>query len=211
VVVPNGIMLTATPTAFDRSSARSELGLSEGDFVVGIVARLSAQKAHEVLFRAVAACVDAVPNIKLVVVGGGERSAELRRLSHELGIYSRTTFVGVRRDVAELLPGFDVACLSSIHEGVPITLIEAMAARLPIVATDCGSVRDLVADGEQGFVVPVGDVEAFAERLERLAHDEPLRMEFGERGRALVERNFRIEHTARRYEVLLHELLGRRR
>jgi glycosyltransferase involved in cell wall biosynthesis len=68
-----------------------------------------------------------------------------------------------------------------------------------------------MTDGEQGFVVPVGDVEAFAERLERLAHDEPLRMKFGERGRALVERNFRIEHTARRYEVLLHELLGRRR
>ena len=122
------------------------------------------------LFQAIAACAASVPQIRLVVIGGGDRETELRDLARELGIDSRTTFLGIRRDVPDLLPGLDVACLSSVHEGVPITLIEAMAAGLPIVATDCGSVRDMVEDGEQGFVVPVGDVENFADRLQRLAH-----------------------------------------
>lgn len=211
VVIPNGIVLPDVPTSFYRARARAELGRAEDDFVVGIVARLSAQKAHEVLFRAVATCAEAVPNIHLVVIGGGDRDAELRRLSHELGIYSRTTFLGVRRDVDELLPGFDVACLSSVHEGVPITLLEAMAAGLPVVATDCGSIRDLVEDGEQGFVVPVGDAPALAQRLEQLARDESLRAQFGKSGRALVEREYRIDITARRYEELLHDLVGGRR
>ena len=131
-------------------------------------------------------------------------------LARQLGIDSRTIFLGIRRDVADLLPGLDVACLSSVHEGVPITLIEAMAAGLPIVATDCGSVRDMVEDGEQGFVVPVGDVENFADRLRRLANDEPLRTQLGKSGRARVESEFRIQNTARRYEELLTDVLARK-
>ena len=146
-----------------------------------------------------------------MVIGGGDRETELRDLARELGIDSRTTFLGIRRDVPDLLPGLDVACLSSVHEGVPITLIEAMAAGLPIVATDCGSVRDMVEDGEQGFVVPVGDVENFADRLQRLAHQEPLRTRLGKSGRARVESEFQIQDTARGYEELLTDMLARKK
>ena len=210
VVIPNGIQLPASPTTADRLRARKSLGVTESDFVVGIVARLSAQKAHEVLFEAVAACAASVPQVRLVVIGGGDRESELRELARQLSIGSRTIFFGIRRDVPDLLPGLDVACLSSVHEGVPITLIEAMAAGLPIVATDCGSVRDIVEDGEQGFVVPVGDVENFADRLRRLANDEPLRTQFGKSGRARVESEFRIQNTARKYEELLTDVLARK-
>jgi glycosyltransferase involved in cell wall biosynthesis len=210
VVIPNGIQLPASPTTADRRRARTVLGVADTDFVVGIVARLSAQKAHEVLFRAIAVCAASVPHVRLVVIGGGDREVELRDLAQKLGIGWRTTFLGIRRDVGDLLPGLDVACLSSVHEGVPITLIEAMAAGLPIVATDCGSVRDMVQDGEQGFVVPVGDVQNFADRLERLAHNESLRIQLGKNGRARVEREFRIEHTARRYQELLTDLVVKR-
>ena len=160
--------------------------------------------------EAVAACAASVPQVRLVVIGGGDRESELRELARQLGIDSRTIFLGIRRDVPDLLPGLDVACLSSVHEGVPITLIEAMAAGLPIVATDCGSVRDMVEDGEQGFVVPVGDVENFADRLRRLANDEPLRIQFGKSGRARVESEFRIQNTARKYEELLTDVLARK-
>ena len=208
VVIPNGIQLPPAPTTADRLRARKSLGVTESDFVVGIVARLGAEKAHEVLFEAIAACAASVPQVRLVVIGGGDRETELRDLARELGIDSRTTFLGIRRDVPDLLPGLDVACLSSVHEGMPITLIEAMAAGLPIVATDCGSVRDMVEDGEQGFVVPVGDVENFADRLQRLAHQEPLRAQMGKSGRARVENDFRIQDTARGYEELLTRHLG---
>jgi glycosyltransferase involved in cell wall biosynthesis len=211
VVIPNGITLPVFPTRGKRMHARKMLGVADNDFVVGIVARLSAQKAHEVLFRAIAASVESVPHIQLVVIGGGDRELELRDLAQNLGIGTRTTFLGIRRDVADLLPGLDVACLSSVHEGVPIALIEKMAAGLPIVATGCGSVRDIIEDGEQGFVVPVGDVENFADRLQTLAHQESLRTRLGKSGRARVEREFQIQNTARGYEELLTDMLARKR
>lgn len=211
VVIPNGIELPAVPGSDDICAARKSLGLRETDFAVGIVARLSHQKAHEVLFHAVARCVDSVPNLRLVVIGDGERASELRELATEIGIASRTAFLGTRRDIRELLAGLDVACLSSVHEGVPIALIEAMAAGVPVVATHCGAINDIVEDGEQGYVVPVGDVDAFADRLATLAHSESLRRQLGKNGRARVEREMRIDITARGYEHLLEELVARKR
>jgi glycosyltransferase involved in cell wall biosynthesis len=132
---------------------------------------------------------------------------ELQRLADSLGIASRTSFLGTRRDVPALLPGLDVACLSSVHEGVPIALIEAMAAGVPVVATDCGGVRDIVADGEQGFVVPVGDRDALADRLRLLAEDPETRARLGKGGRVRAEQEFGIERTARAYESLMSELV----
>jgi glycosyltransferase involved in cell wall biosynthesis len=210
VVIPNGIELPPFPTAAERLRARTTLGVADTDFVVGIVARLSAEKAHEVLFRAIAACVPSVPQIRLVVIGDGDREAELLDLARELGIATRTIFLGIRRDVPDLLPGLDVGCLSSVYEAVPITLVEAMAAGIPVVATDCGAVRETVEDGEQGFVVPVGDVDSYADRLQQLARDESLRIKMGKSGRARVEIEFRIQETARRYEELLTDMLTRK-
>jgi glycosyltransferase involved in cell wall biosynthesis len=131
VIIPNGIPLPNMPVASDKEGARRELGLDGDDFVVGIVARLSAQKAHEVLFRAFAILAEAQPHARLVVVGGGDREAELREIVKEAGIEERVLFTGIRRDVGALLPAFDVSCLSSVHEGVPLTVIESMAAGLP--------------------------------------------------------------------------------
>jgi glycosyltransferase involved in cell wall biosynthesis len=174
--------------------------------VVGIVARLSAQKAHHVLVRAFAAAATGRPDLRLVIVGGGEREQELRTLVASLGIGDRVDFTGIRSDVAELLPGFDISCLSSVHEGAPLTVLESMAAGLPIVTTDCGALRDMVTDGVEGFLVPVGDHVALAARLAEL-HDNPtLRTAMGARARARAEREGSIEHTVRGYQQLLTEL-----
>jgi glycosyltransferase involved in cell wall biosynthesis len=177
--------------------------------VVGVVGRLSPQKAHHALFEAVARCLPGVPSLRLVVIGDGELGPQLNRSAEQLGIGHRTTFLGTRRDVSLLLPGLDVSCLSSVHEGVPIALMEAMAAGVPIVASDCGAVRDIVEDGEQGYVVPVGDVGRFAGRLRLLAADPDLRARLGKAARARAEREFGIERTARGYEELLTELVLR--
>lgn len=206
-MIANGIAMPEVPTAADRARARHEIAASDDDFVVGIVARLSAQKAHDVLFAAVAKAACEVPRIRLVVIGGGDRESELRALAGELGIDERTRFLGVRRDVADLLPGLDVACLSSVHEGVPITLIEAMAAGLPVIATDCGAVRDLVVDGETGFVVPVGDADQLGERLVRLSGDDAARVRLGAHGRQRAEQHHDIGCTAAGYEDLLQQLI----
>jgi len=117
-------------------------------------------------------------------------------------IEERVLFTGIRRDVGALLPAFDVSALSSVHEGVPLTVIESMAAGLPVVATDCGALRDLITDGEQGFVVPVGDSAAIAQRLVTLADDHVLRGRQGVAARMRAEQRYRIEQTAEGYASL---------
>jgi glycosyltransferase involved in cell wall biosynthesis len=150
-----------------------------------------------------------MPSLRLVVIGDGKLGPMLHHLAEQLGIDHRTTFLGTRRDVPLLLPGLDTSCLSSVHEGVPIALVEAMAAGVPIVASDCGAVRDIVDDGEQGYLVPVGDVDRFADRLRLLAGDPDLRARLGKAGRARAEHEFNIKQTARAYEELLTELVLR--
>ena len=209
VVIPNGIVLPESPGPAERARARAALGVTADDVVIGVVGRLSPQKAHHVLFEAVARCLPDVPSLRLAVIGDGELGPQLHRSAEQLGIGHRTTFLGTRRDVSLLLPGLDVSCLSSVHEGVPIALMEAMAAGVPIVASDCGAVRDIVEDREQGYVIPVGDVDRFADRLRLLAVDSDLRARLGKAARARAEREFDVERTARGYEDLLTELVVR--
>lgn len=208
VVIRNGIPLPPLPTPEHRARARTTLGLDPADFVVGIVARLSAQKAHQVLLRAIAQLAPSHPRLRLVAVGEGDRAAELAALADELGIVDRVLFTGLRRDVELLLPGFDVSCLSSVHEGAPITVIESMAAGVPVVATDCGALRDMITDGDEGFLVPVGDADALADRIARLAADPALRARQGTSGRSRAEREHRIEATTERFQDLLTTLVA---
>lgn len=210
VVIPNGVVLGPRPGEREKAAARERLGLGADDFVVGIVARLSAQKAHQVLLTAFARLRAGHPHARLVVIGGGEREAELRELGATLGLADSVQFTGVRRDVAGLRPAFDVCCLSSVHEGVPIAVIEAMADAIPVVATDCGALRDLIVEGEHGYLVPVGDSVALAGRLAALAEDAELRADLGAAARRRVEDMYRIDQTARGYEDLLTSLVGTR-
>jgi glycosyltransferase involved in cell wall biosynthesis len=209
VVIPNGIALPPPATVQRRATARAALGLAEDDLVVGIVARLAPVKAHELLLEAVAKLAPTHPRLRLVCIGGGEREAELARLAEELDVTDRVVFAGMRRDVAELVPAFDVACLTSRFECAPLSVIEAMAAGVAVVVSEVGAVRDMVADGVEGLLFPPGDAAALADRLDRLAADPALRARMGAAGRARAERDFRVEHTARRYQQLLRELAGR--
>jgi glycosyltransferase involved in cell wall biosynthesis len=210
VVISNGVVTKPRPDKSEKAAARACLGLSGDAFVVGIVARLSAQKAHHVLFEAFAGLREGHSHARLVVIGGGDREMELRILAAQLGLEDSVLFTGVRRDVPALLPAFDVSCLSSVHEGVPMAAIESMAAGIPMVVTDCGALRDMIVDGEHGFIVPVGDSSAMAERLLALADDSKLRERLGESARSRVQRMYRIEQTARGYEDLLVSLVGAR-
>jgi glycosyltransferase involved in cell wall biosynthesis len=210
VVIPNGVTLGPLPDAAARAAARARLELPAHAFVVGHVARLSAQKAQHVLLEAFARLLETRPAARLVVVGGGPREQELRSLAADLGISDSVLFTGTRRDVPDLLPAFDVTCLSSVHEGVPVAVIESMAAGIPVVATDCGALADILDDGRYGYVVPVGNAEALAERLDALAADPLLRERLGAAAREQVRNRYTIEHTARGYEALLTELVRAR-
>jgi glycosyltransferase involved in cell wall biosynthesis len=209
-VIPNGVTVGPLPGDAASRAARARLGLPAEAFVVGIVARLSAQKAHHVLFEAFAILRRSRPQARLVVVGGGPREQELRALAAGLGLGDTVQFTGILRDVPDVLPAFDVSCLSSVHEGVPMAVIESMASGIPVVATDCGALSDMVVDGVNGYLVPVRDAQALADRLGRLADDPLLRRRLGTAAREHVEEHHRIEQTARGYETLLLDLVGAR-
>jgi glycosyltransferase involved in cell wall biosynthesis len=207
VVIPNGVPVPPPSTSEDRARARRTLGLDDGDVAIGIVARLASEKAHDVLFAAFARLAQGA---RLVVIGGGPLDGSLRGLAGELGIADRVTFTGQRGDVPQLLPGLDVLALSSAREAAPLAVLEGMAAGVPVVVTRCGLLPDMVADGEEGFVVDVGDGTGLAYRLGELVDDPDLRVRMGRRARARVEREFRIETTAAAYERLFDSLVGAR-
>ncbi|GAA4914618.1 glycosyltransferase involved in cell wall biosynthesis [Actinomycetospora succinea] len=206
-LVPNGIPAPEPEPPGRRAEVRAELGVEDDDVVVLMVARLSRQKAHEVMLDAVARA--AHPKLRLVVVGDGARRGELEALVAAQGLEKNVTFLGLRRDVPRLLAGGDVFALSSVHEGVPISVIEAMTQGLPVVATDVGALRDQVTDGVDGFLVESGDAAALAERLTRLADDPALRADLGRRARDRASAEFTIENTAAAFTDMV-EAVARR-
>jgi glycosyltransferase involved in cell wall biosynthesis len=173
------------------------------------VARLNRIKDQPTLLRAARLVADKIPGFRLDVVGDGPNNDHIRALSDELGLQESVVFHGMRDNVAELLRESDLFVLPSLSEGISITLLEAMGSSLPCVVTDVGGNREVVRDGTTGFLVPAGDHEALAARMEMLLLDDPMARTMGAAGRAVVEKEFNIEGTAAAYHDAYMELLGR--
>lgn len=199
-VVRNGVSFQAF--AHDRLAVRRELGLDPSGFVIGTVGRLEPEKDQMTLLEAFRRLKDSGVRARLVIVGVGAMAEELQRQAASLGIADRTMFLGLRRDVPRLLSAMDVFVLTSIREGLPIALIEAMAAGLPVIASDVGSIGDLVKDGQNGLLVPARDVAGFVGAMERLIACPSLRTQLGGAGRRTVEGSFSLSATTRAYEAM---------
>ena len=165
-----------------RAAARARLGLGENEFVYGTVGNLAAKKDQGTMLRAFAVVRSMMRDARLVVIGTGPREQELRRLARELGIGDSVRFLGMRDDVPELLPGLDTFVLSSLHEGLSIALVEALAAGIPIVATRVGGIPELVIHGQYGLLVPPADPGALAGAMAWLARDPEVRTRLAEAG-----------------------------
>jgi glycosyltransferase involved in cell wall biosynthesis len=161
-----------------RTEARRRLDLPTDAYVVGTVGNLTLKKDHETLLRAFRSFASRHHEAHLVIIGTGPRAAQLQAYAASLGLAPRVHFTGMREDVPELLAGFDVFAMSSLHEGLSIALVEALAAGLPIVATRVGGIPELVIDGEHGLLVPARDDRALASAIERLSTDASLRERF---------------------------------
>jgi sugar transferase (PEP-CTERM/EpsH1 system associated) len=209
VKISNGVDTTAFRPA-DPRAARARLGIPAGGFHVGVVARLAAVKDHPTLLAAFALLRRERPDAQLTIVGDGPELAALRDRAQALDLGGSVHFVGVRRDVAAVLPAFDVFALSSTSEGISLTLLEAAAAGLPIVATRVGGNAEVVLDGVTGTLVSPSNPGAFAAALGALAR-RPDRAALGLAGRAHVERWFSVERMARAYQDLYVEVLHDRR
>jgi len=206
--IPNGIDIEAYDRVIDRKAKRTEIGVNDSARLLGIVARLSPEKDHETLFEAFSRLRGEFDDVHLVVVGGGKLLEELERSARRLAIESRVHFLGSRSDVAELLGVFDCFVLSSRSEGLSLTLLEAMAAGLPVVATDVGGNGEVVRHGETGLLVPAADPGRMADALRRIFADEAEARRMGERGLARVREHFSLDKMVAGYERIYDEILG---
>ena len=198
-------------TAGSIAHARQRLGLDPDPDtpVLMQVARFHRVKDHETSVRAVADLADRGRRFTMVYVGEGETRPAMQSLAAELGVTDRCRFVGVRRDVHEILPAADVFVLSSVSEGVSITLLEAMATGVPICATDVGGNAEVVAHGETGWLSPRNDPAALSEHLDRMLGDNALRDRMAQAGRQRLFERFTQKPMHDRYAELYRTMTHR--
>jgi glycosyltransferase involved in cell wall biosynthesis len=174
--IPNGIDIPCFHKPEARGEWRRSQGFADADVLILSVARLEPQKAPLDLIQAFArGCAQA----HLLMAGDGSLLEAARMCAGHCGVAGRVRFLGVRSDVPEMLASADIFALASRWEGSPLALMEAMAARLPVVATSVGGVPELVEDGVTGILVPAGDTDALGQALARLAHDPERRRAMG--------------------------------
>lgn len=182
---------------------------AEDKVVIGHVARLSPEKDQKNLLKAFSMVVKEIDNVRLFIVGDGPLRNDLESLAKELNISDKVVFAGFQGDIPALLNMFDLFVLSSIREGTSLTLIEAMAAGLPIVATDIGGNPNVVSDKNTGLLVPAQDPDKLAEAIICLCRNPKMREEMGKAGRKRMEENFNLGRTADRYAELYTELANK--
>ena len=198
-----------------RGELRRRLGISPEVPLVGIIARLVPIKDHSTFLEAAADLHRSRPDVRFLIVGDGELRPHLEQQAHALGLSQCVTFLGWQRELEPIYADLDLVVLSSLNEGTPVSLIEAMAAGLPVVATRVGGVSDLVEHGKTGLLVPPKDPEAFSGAMEALLGDPDRGREMGRLARETVYPTYsdaalidRMDHL---YSSMLHASLPTRR
>jgi glycosyltransferase involved in cell wall biosynthesis len=198
VVVINGIDARSVAATAGRAPVgRSALGLGLEDTVIGTVARFDPVKRLPLLVAAVERLAARFPRLKLVLVGGGQEERRLRRVVAERGLSGHVVFTGVVESAARCFPAWDAYVSASSQEGLPLTLLEAMACGLPVVATDIPGHREVVVEGVTGLLARPEDPEDLAEKIRAFLNDPEMRRRLGEAGRDRVREVFPLESTVR--------------
>jgi glycosyltransferase involved in cell wall biosynthesis len=194
--------------SFVRNGWRGEPIARDGsDPVIICVARFRAQKNHRALIEAVAHVREQVPAVRLQLVGEGNTRAQIEEHVHRIGLSESVEFVGTAADVWPLLARARVFALVSTYEPLGIAALEAMAAGLPLVVSAVGGLREVVEDGDTGFLVPPDDIRELAHRLTRLLRDDELAMKMGKRAREAAQR-YHADRTAEGYARVYERLLA---
>ncbi|HJT19248.1 MAG TPA: GT4 family glycosyltransferase PelF, partial [Nitrospira sp.] len=216
VVIHNGIQCPATMSRPNAARLREQLGFPPGSRLVGVVARIAPQKGLEYFLHAARDVAGRIPDVRFVVVGGNWVDQVYRegveQLANRLGLEQVVRFLGFRLDVQELLSCLTLSVLPSISgEGLSNSLLESMAAGLPVVATTVGGNPEVVVNGETGLLVPPKDPTALAAAICRLLEDRALADSYGKAGRARVLAQFGNEQMVRKMEDLYRNSLQQSR
>ncbi len=210
-VIHNGIdtsRFSPPGSGEEKASLRARFSVPAGNFVVTIVAALRPEKNHEMFLEAAAKVSSQVTDCTFLIVGEGQEAGKLQRLSRELSLEGSVRFMGLRDDVADILAVSDacVLCSYPVVETFPLSVLEAMACGLPVVATGVGSIPEMLGNGEEGLIVPSGDIEALSGALIRLARDASLGREMGKKARSRVIEHYSETRMVQRYGDMLSDL-----
>jgi len=213
-VIPNGILCPPLGSIPDRALHR-EFGLSTNDVLIGVVSRIARGKGLEYFLDAAPAVAARIPTAKFLIIGDNafnpDYREELKKQTVELGLQDRVIFTGFRLDVPNILSSLAVSVLPSLNEGLSNSLLESMAAAVPVVATNVGGNPEVVTDGEAGFLVPPRNAAALADAICRVLCTPNLRNTLGQAGRQRVLKYFSNERMIQNVERLYGDLLDAHR
>jgi glycosyltransferase involved in cell wall biosynthesis len=210
VTIHNGVDVVPTPGA--GRSVRAEFGIGEDELVIGMVSSLRREKAHDLALECLATLHERHREVRLLIVGHGYMAEPIARQISELGLEDAVTMVGARHDVMPFYDAFDVCLHPSWAEAFPTSLLEAMAAGVPVLATAVGGITEIVVDGETGRLVPARPSPSqLADAAMELLDSARLRTRMGDAGRRRYEQNFTATPWAQRTRALYDELLTGRR
>ena len=210
MTVYNGIDLDNQRNNREISDLRNELGLKDNEIIVGNVANIRQPKGHRYLIETARQVCNDLPDVKFLLIGDpgkGELKKEIEEQIAGLHLENNVKLLGFRQDVHKLLHLMDIFVLSSTSEGLPLSVVEAMAASKPVVATNIGGLPEIVIPDETGYLVEPADSAALAEKLSILIKNEDLRQQMGEKGRNMAINKFSIETMIDTYQNLYKELL----
>lgn len=212
-VIYNGVDLDthgqASPGA--RAAIRSEFGYRDDDFVVILVARLHPLKDHQTALRAIDLARRGISGLRLLLVGDGDQRTTIEQTIRELKLEENVTLAGTRTDVTDLLAAADAFLMSSISEGIPLTVIEAMAARIPVVATAVGGLPELIEHGVSGFLAPSGRSDLLATALVDLQRNADLGKRIADVAAERAAKKFSLKGMLDAYRTVYRDTLTLRR
>lgn len=204
----NGVDLTRLNTDDKEMLVKRALGIQKGDIVIGIVANLKKIKNHIFLLKTFYELAQDLKNVKLLLIGQGfqgdpdNSETEIRDFIDRNRLKDSVFLLGHRSDIPSILKLIDIFCLTSFKEGLPMSLIEAMAAGIPVVGSDVEGIRDVIIPNKNGFLVATGDITALKKTLFTLATDDRLRKTIGQEGRRLADKEYSLRRCVQQYETL---------
>ncbi len=196
-----------------KSDVKEKLDISNNEKVIGMTANLKKIKNHLFLLKAFNELIKDYKNVKLLIIGQGfegdaeNTEHELKNYVYEQGLRKNVLFLGYRSDIRDLLGILDVFCLTSFKEGLPISLIEAMAAGLPVVGTDVEGIREVIIPNRNGFLVPIDDVMGLKRALYTLIQNETLRKKYCEESKILARDTYSLDKCVKQYQHLFLSLM----
>lgn len=205
----SGFQLSEYEKAEDDTELRRELGIANNEYVIGKIGRLFKLKGHDDLFKVAPALVEAIPEVKFLLVGGGEWESRFKKLARRQGLENHFVFTGLvpPERIPKLVGIMDLLVHLSLREGLPRAIPQAQAAGKPVIAYDCDGAGEVCRDGRSGYLIPPGDLDSLKELIIRLHASPDLAFKFGSQGRDFVLEKFSFERLVESQYLLYNKLM----